>query len=421
MLRFITRRLLQMLPTVLGVILITFVLFNLVGGSPARMKLGDRASVQSLEEFDEQRGFNKPLLWGTLVPTRAWPDQTYDRDAGLWSRRAGVRHVQAQNGERGFVVLPAEFDGRLPLAFSLPGNRIYNVRVDWRAGGARAWQTLSETVAGDQPVSGLARGVSIEVAGLRVRRVMEHPWDSQFMFYLRQLIRFDFGISSSSNEPVVDVLRAGIGPTLALTVPILILETAISISVALWCAFYRGRWLDRALVVGSVTLMSVNYLVFIVAGQYLLAFRLGWFPVWGFASWSYLMLPILIGTLSGLGGSVRFYRTVMLDEMYKDYVRTAFAKGVSRRGVLFRHVLPNALIPVITNVVLSIPYLYTGSLLLESFFGIPGLGYLGVNAINDSDVDVVRAVVVIGTVLYLVANVLADLCYAWVDPRVRLE
>jgi peptide/nickel transport system permease protein len=110
----------------------------------------------------------------------------------------------------------------------------------------------------------------------------------------------------------------------------------------------------------------------------------------------------------------------MLDEMYKDYVRTAFAKGVSRSGVLFRHVLPNALIPVITHVVLSIPFLYTGSLLLESFFGIPGLGYLGVNAINDSDVDVVRAIVVLGSVLYLVANLLADLCYAWVDPRVRL-
>jgi peptide/nickel transport system permease protein len=118
---------------------------------------------------------------------------------------------------------------------------------------------------------------------------------------------------------------------------------------------------------------------------------------------------------------VRFYRSVMLDELYRDYVRTAFAKGVSTRGVLFKHVLKNAMIPIVTNVVLAIPFLYTGSLLLESYFGIPGLGYLGVNAINDADVDVVRAVVVVGSVLYLFANLLGDLCYALVDPRVRLQ
>jgi peptide/nickel transport system permease protein len=213
----------------------------------------------------------------------------------------------------------------------------------------------------------------------------------------------------------------GIGPTLSLTIPILVLETVISVSLALLCAYFRNRALDRWLVAGSVTLMSVNYLVWIVAGQYLLAFRLGWFPVWGYASWTYLLLPILIGTFSGLGSSVRFYRTVMLDEMHKDYVRTAFAKGLGLRAVLFRHVLQNTWVTIITNVVLSIPFLYTGSLLLESFFGIPGLGYLGVNAINDSDVDVVRAIVVIGSVLYLAANLIADLCYAWVDPRVRLS
>ena len=413
MLLFITRRLLQMIPTVLGVILITFLLFNLVGGSPARMKLGDRASAQSLEDFDEQRGFNKPLFWGSRVPTRAWPDVSYDRDAGPWSKVSGVVHTPATNGNPGYVTLPAEFDGKLPTVFPLQTNLGYEVTARWRPAGGTEWRTSVST--------GLPAHAGMELAGVRVRRVMEHPWDSQLFFYLRQLARLDFGVSSSSNEPVLDILRAGLLPTLALTAPILVVETVVSVSIALWCAFYRGRWLDRVLVVGSVTLMSVNYLVWIVGGQYFLAYRLGWFPVWGFASWSYLALPILIGAFSGLGGSVRFYRTVMLDEMYKDYVRTAFAKGVSERGVLFRHVLPNAMIPVITNVVLSIPFLYTGSLLLESFFGIPGLGYLGINAINDSDVDVVRAIVVIGSVLYLVANLLADLCYAWVDPRVRVE
>jgi peptide/nickel transport system permease protein len=314
----------------------------------------------------------------------------------------------------------------VPLVFPLHAERRYDVRCTWRVRGQTSWTHIALELSPSADISRVLRELPggpavMEVAQLRVRRVMERPWDSQLWFYVRNLVRLDFGFSSSANEPVLDILKRGIGPTLALTLPILVLETLIGVSLALWCAFYRGQWLDRVLVVGSVALMSVNYLVWIVGGQYVLAYRLGWFPVWGFASWSYLMLPVLIGTLSGLGSSVRFYRTVMLDEMYKDYVRTAFAKGVCRSGVLFRHVLPNAMIPVLTHVVLSIPFLYTGSLLLESFFGIPGLGYLGVNAINDSDVDVVRAIVIIGSVLYLAANLLADLCYAWVDPRVRVE
>ena len=421
MLHFMARRLLQMIPTVMGVILITFVLFNLVGGSPARMKLGDRASAQSLEDFDELRGFNKPLFWGHRVPTRAWPDHGYDRDPGPWARVAGVTHTPASAGERGYVTLPSQGTWAVPVGFALPTNQRFEVTLAGRRSGQTNWAVQVLAMDGSDDLAGLLRGRVDEVASLRLRRLMEQPWDSQLLFYVRQLARLDFGISSSDNEPVLDILRAGIGPTLALTVPILVLETVLGVSLALWCAFRRGRWLDRTLTLASVALMSVNYLVWIVGGQYWLGYRLGWFPVWGFASWTYLLLPILIGAFSGLGSSVRFYRTVMLDEMYKDYVRTAFAKGLSQRRVLFHHVLPNALIPVITNVVLSIPFLYTGSLLLESFFGIPGLGYLGVNAINDSDVDVVRAVVVIGSVLYLVANLVADLCYAWVDPRVRVE
>jgi peptide/nickel transport system permease protein len=241
------------------------------------------------------------------------------------------------------------------------------------------------------------------------------------LFYLKQIARFDFGVSSSTNQKVSSMLKAGIGPSLSLTVPIFVAELLITISVALLCAFYRDRWLDRAVVILCVALMSVNYIVWIVAGQFVLANRLGWFPVWGYESWRYLLLPVLIGTVSGLGGGVRFYRTIMLDELYKEYVRTALAKGASQARVLFSHVLKNALIPIITNVVITIPFLYTGSLLLESFYGIPGLGYLGVNAVNSSDVDVIRAIVLIGSLTFVVFNLLTDLCYAWADPRVRLR
>ena len=170
-----------------------------------------------------------------------------------------------------------------------------------------------------------------------------------------------------------------------------------------------------------VWLMSVNYLVWIVIGQFVFAYKLGWFPVWGFESWRNLLLPVAIGVATGLGLNVRFYRTILLEEMHKDYVKTAFAKGLGPGRVLFKHVLKNALGPVITNVALALPFLYTGSVLLESFFGIPGLGYLSLNAIHSSDVDVVRAVVLVGAMLFTGANILADIALAWVDPRVKLS
>ncbi|HMP77228.1 MAG TPA: ABC transporter permease [Kiritimatiellia bacterium] len=419
MIRYILRRVVQMIPTVLGVIVITFLLFNLVGGSPARMKLGDKASPRALEEFDEQRGYNKPLFWGRAVATRALADVEFAEGAGVWSSLEGTRWAN------GVLRVEADCDWQAPLAFPLRADSAYEWRLRWREPGQADWRSSHVSFPrGSDTVESLrewANGRELEIAHIGLRRLTAQPWDSQFAFFLGQLARLDFGISSSANQPVIDLLREGIGPTLALALPILVLETVLSVALGLWCAFFRDRWPDRLMVLAAVALMSVNYLVWIVAGQYILAFRLGWFPVWGFASWAYLLLPICIGTFSGLGAGVRFYRTILLDEMYKEYVRTAYAKGLGRGRVLFVHVLRNAMVPIITQVVLSIPFLYTGSLLLESFFGIPGLGYLAVNAINDSDVDVVRAIVVLGSILYLVTNLLADLCYAWVDPRVRLS
>ena len=431
MTRFILRRLLQMIPTLLGVVMITFVLFNLVGGSPAAMTLGERASPKSLEEFDEQRGINKPLFFGWSAPTRALPAWDLASPASPWLKLADPTPSE----ESEVLRLPA---GRtdLPFAFRpLPGT--YRIAIGYTAASEGFVLRGTGIVARLPAASGGRIEVDVEapfeaitleageggvtLLGVSMTRRMASPWDSQLLFFLRQLLRLDFGVSAATNQPVVGMLRDGIVPTLMLTAPILVLETLLSLGLAMLCAFYRGRWPDRAVLVVCVALMSVNYIVWIVAGQYVLAYKLGWFPVWGFESWAYLALPILVGTLSGLGSNVRLYRTVVLDELYKDYVRTAHSKGLGPVSVLVRHVLPNAMIPVITNVALSIPYLYTGSLLLESFFGIPGLGYLSVNAINAADVDVVRAVVLVGSALYLASNLLADLCYAWVDPRVRLQ
>jgi peptide/nickel transport system permease protein len=198
----------------------------------------------------------------------------------------------------------------------------------------------------------------------------------------------------------------------------------LSISVSLMIAFVRGSKWDVLAVVICVLGMSIPYLSFILFGQYFFAYKLGLFPVFfspDLTTVQYVALPIIIGIVVGLGGGVRFYRTVMLDEMRSDYVRTAFAKGLSARRVLFKHVLKNAMISIITRVVLTIPYLFLGSLLLERFFGIPGLGYLMLEAIGSRDYFVINAMTYIWAILFVIFNVMTDVCYALADPRISFE
>ncbi|MGD9873452.1 MAG: ABC transporter permease [Kiritimatiellia bacterium] len=417
--RYILRRLLHMIPALAGVILLTFVLFNVVGGSPATMVLGMHATAQALEDYEFARGYNLPLFFGCEIKTRAFEDLDAARAASLW------KHDDA--------VLP-KGTYELPLAFDCAGKIRWKFRgrvtgtasiVCERLTGEKTAVPLRrlakfKALPGDRYSIAVEQG-AVDIRGLRLRKVQWNPFNSQLFLYLRQLARLDFGMSLDANQKVSTLLKSGIVPSLCLTVPILFGGTAVALVMALLCAYFRDRFFDRLLVVLATVLMSVNYIIWVIAGQYFFAYRLEWFPIWGFESWRFLLLPVFIGIVTGLGRDVRFYRTVILDEMYKDYVRTARAKGVSPAGILARHVLPNAMVPVLTNVSISIPYLFTGSLLLESFFGIPGLGNLSINAINSSDFDVIRAVVLIGAGVYVVVNLITDLCYAWVDPRVRLK
>ena len=309
MIRYIIHRLLQVIPTTFGILLLTFLLFNVVGGSPAETLLGKNATAESIAAFNHKYGYDKPLVWAT---------------------------------------------------------------------------------------------------------------DSQFVTFVMNLAKGDLGYSIELDEPVAEVLARGVGPSLSLTVPILVCGTLIGLALALLAAAFRGKAADRWILVGSTFLMSVNYVVWVLCGQYLLAYRWGLFPIWGYASIGCLALPILIGIVSSLGMDIRYYRTAILDEMYRPYVLTARAKGLSRTTILVRHILRNALIPIVTFISLSIPGLFTGSLLLESFFGIPGLGSVAINAIHSADMAVVRSVVVIGALLYQFVNLATDLLYAALDPRVRL-
>ena len=424
MLRYVLKRVLQMGPTVIGVILLTFILFNVVGGDLAAIALGKKVSLQTLESFDEQRGLNKPLFFGTRAKSRAYEDQDFAEGAGRW--RGWSNAVYSAESATVRINPDAAID---PIAFPLKADAEFVWTVSYRGKGTLAgrklvsndWKTEKIRFQGSEN-GGFSTGAEgLEIRKLKLRRVVRNPFDSQLLFYIRQLARGDLGYSESLKQPVSKLLKDGVLPSLSLTVPIFLIGIVLSVSLSLVCAFFRDTFVDRFLVTFSVALMSINYLVYIVAGQYFLAYKQGWFPVWGYESARYLFLPVLIGVISGLGSNIRFYRTVMLDEMYKDYVRTAFAKGVSKPRVLFVHVLKNAMIPIITNVVIAIPFLYTGSLLLESFFGIPGLGYLSINAILSADIDVVRAIVLIGALLFVVSNLMTDLCYAAADPRVKLK
>ena len=322
--KYAGRRILEVVPTTLGILLLTFVLFNVVvGGSPALTILGKGADAKSIAAFNHRYGYDKPLV------------------VGKWGS------------------------------------------VD----GEAAW-----------------KGV----------------FDSQFFSFMKSVATGDLGYSTKMNEPVKDVLKRGVGPSLSLTVPILVFGVVFALFLAMLSAAYRGRVPDRIILFVSAALMSVNYVVWVLLGQFLLAFKADWFPIWGYGGVRYMVLPVAIGVVSSLGMDVRFFRTAILDEVFKPYVLTARSKGLSGFVVMTRHVLRNALIPIVTYVSLSIPYLFTGSLLLESFFGIPGLGSVSINAIQSADLAVVRAVVVLGALIYQGVNLATDLLYAFLDPRIRL-
>jgi peptide/nickel transport system permease protein len=306
MLKYTLKRLWQTIPTTLGVLLLSFVLFNVIGGSPAESLLGKNATKEAIAAFNAKWGYDRPLY-------------------------------------------------------------------------------------------------------------------QQFFRFVTDVFSGNLGYSVEYQENVVDVLARGVWPSLSLTVPILLGGVVLAIFLALLAASYRGRLADKAVLLFSTVFMSVNYVVWVLAGQFFLAYKAEIFPVWGYESATYLILPVLIGIFSSLGADVRFFRAAILDEIFRPYVLAVRAKGVPGFFVMTRHVLRNSLVPIVTYVSLSIPYLFTGSLLLEGFFGIPGLGSVSINAIHSSDMAVVRAVVVIGALLYQFVNLATDLLYAFLDPRVRLD
>lgn len=239
-----------------------------------------------------------------------------------------------------------------------------------------------------------------------------------------RMMAFDFGISDSGRNIASDI-KQRMWPSLAIAIPTLILGLIVNITIALMLLFLRYTKIELVTMVGCVALLSISSLFYIIGGQYLFSKTLNLVPISGYATGlsgiKFLILPVIIGVIGGIGNGVRWYRTLFLEEINKDYIRTARAKGMSEISVLFKHLFRNALIPILTGVVVILPLLFMGSLIMESFFGIPGLGSYTIDGIQNQDFAIVRSMVYLGSVLYIIGLVLTDISYTMVDPRVRLN
>ncbi len=266
-----------------------------------------------------------------------------------------------------------------------------------------------------------------QVAEIRAQLGLDKPVFEQLWIFVKQIVSFDWGRSWATNESVANLFATRLPATLTVMIPILILDVMLAIPFALAVAYVRGSLTDRSIMVLTTVALSISFLVYVIVGQYFFAFRLGWFPVQG---WSdsvltnlvrYAPLPVLLAVMVSLAPQTRLYRSFFLDEIGQDYVRTARAKGLTERTILLKHVLRNAMIPILTNVAVQLPGIFVGSFLIEVFFSIPGLGREVLLAVNRSDYPVIQAVTIYIAVLTMVINLATDLAYKVVDPRVVLK
>lgn len=283
------------------------------------------------------------------------------------------------------------------------------------------------TAVGEDPVR-LALGnhaTPEAIANLKAKWGLDQPLYIQYLDFLRQIVTLDFGESFTSGDKLSEIFAQGAIVSLSLTVPPFVMGLVINLSIAVLIAFYRGSWIDRYSTFLFVAGMSISYLVYIMAFQYFFGFILGWFPingyVPGFEAVPYLILPWIIIMVVSAGPDIRLFRTVFLDETKADYVRTAFAKGCAPWQVMFKHIMKNAMIPILTYTVINIPTLILGAFLMERFFSIPGTGDILITAINNGDFPIIKALTVLIAICFTAFNLITDLLYAYVDPRVQLD
>jgi peptide/nickel transport system permease protein len=266
-----------------------------------------------------------------------------------------------------------------------------------------------------------------QIENIRRQLGVDQPYYVQLWIFLKQIATGDFGVSWATNERVSEIFATRLGPSLTVLVPLLVLDTLLAMAAAMLVAYVRGSLTDRLVMIGCTVGQSISILVYIIVLQYVLAYQLGWFPVQGWGNgfaenlFRFSLLPIIVGVVVSLAPDTRLYRSFFLDEINQDYVRTARAKGMSEGRVMWVHVLRNAAIPIITNVMIQLPGLLAGAFLIERFFSIPGIGREVILAVERSDFPVIKAVTIYVAIATMIINLLADLLYKAVDPRVQLK
>lgn len=425
--RFILKRTAYSLLILLGVLILTFVLFRMAAGDPVATLLGKNPKPEEVEQLRQSLGSDRPMFYGKWRKTEAYTNVSFTSGRSEFNAvRYGGNTAAHKTGmilkDDGEIIFRQNFtpDGRRCLV-QIEAEGQYTVNGTQCDGNS---ETEIDTDTGTVCIQGNAT-----VKKVNFCRESDDPFDSQLLASLKEIVTFkstapyveffNFGRTLTTREPIREKLWSGMLPSLMLMLPIFFGELLFGIILAMIACVWRGTWIDRVIVVLSVAGMSISYLALIIAGQWLLGYYWNWFPVWGWGSAKYLVLPVIIGIISGTGSGVRFYRTVFLNEINREYLRTAVAKGASPVMVYGKHLLRNSMIPIITRASGILPFLFTGSLLLESFFGIPGLGSAGINALHDADLQMLKALVILSSFLFVAINLLTDIAYAYVDPRMR--
>ena len=286
---------------------------------------------------------------------------------------------------------------------------------------------LFNVVAGDPTAILLGKNATArQMADLREQLGLNKPLFDQYLDVVKSAFTLDFGYSWATKQEILEMIKRGAYPSLCLSIPAFIISTILSLIVSLFVAYYRGKGIDYVVRFVCIAGMSISALAYILFFQWFFAYKLGWFEISGFEFGfpnfvPYIALPAIIWIILSLGPDVRFFRTVILDEIYQDYVRTARSKGLSEITILLKHVLRNALIPIITYVVIQIPSLILGALLLENFFSIPGLGGMTLNALNSSDFPVMKAMAILSSIVYILFSLISDILYTVADPRIKMK
>ncbi len=452
MTRYVFRRLLQAVFTVFGVMLLTFVLFRVIAGDVSTAYVNQKLGAEARQAFYEKHKLDRPSILN-LHKRLLIIDNTSGPHVFSVEDRGGCRAARALN----LHLAPFQHDGRQPgyeplsmagrLVFALSRSTPLSAMTDGKPLVAVAPKTDVPAVnGGSSPALRIviSDGTECIVAirsGLSCGDLMDainacpstkgkliaaltswsplNMFDSQFFWHLWENVTFQ-GRSYATNQSLLEIIAQRAKFSLSITLPALVLTWLLSMIISCFVAYYRGTWIDTFGVLLTVLGMCVPYLAYMLLGQWIM-FKIAPEYAAGLFHPSSIYVPIAIAVAAGLGSEVRFYRTIILDEINKDYVRTARAKGVPLTSILFLHVLKNCMLPILTDLISTIPFLIMGALLLERFFGIPGLGDLLLTSITSRDVPIITGLTFLTAVLYVISLIITDVLYAVFDPRIRLQ